>query len=147
MGYLPKLRRRRGGCAVLDGGEQAHSLLRELADLYYEDSEGVGDMLTTIAELDKAAERERHLDGLGDSEHARDNLVNQLLDEIGGAELHFDPHVTHHALMQARKVAHEARTLAIALEARAEELTRLAVIARGERAVESGHPVTRPALP
>lgn len=136
MGYLPKFRRHRGGCAVLDASEQAHTLLRDLADLYYEDPEGVGDMLITIRDLDNAAEAERHLDGLGHAEHDRDDLVQQLLNEIGGAEFHFDHRIAHYSVMQARRVAHEAAVLAQDLRERAEELTRLAAIARGER--ESG---------
>ncbi|WP_274558016.1 hypothetical protein [Streptomyces spiramyceticus] len=138
MSQLPKLRRRRGGRVILDGSEQVYPILRALADLYYEDPEGIGDVLVAIADLDKAAECERDLDGLGSSEHARDDLVNQLLDELGGAELHFDHRANHYAVMQARRVAHEAQHLATQLTSRAAEVTRLAAIARGERERENG---------
>ncbi|MFI9149455.1 hypothetical protein [Streptomyces sp. NPDC053367] len=100
--YLPVLRREHKGALVLDGSEVARGQIRALADLYREDPERVGEMLAAIADLGDRAEHERDLDGLGRAEHERDDLVEELLDDIGGAHTHLDGRVNHNALMQAR---------------------------------------------
>ncbi|WJV48924.1 hypothetical protein [Streptomyces flavofungini] len=133
MTYLPTIRREHKGALVLDGGAAAHEQIRLLADLYREDPEGVGDALTEIADLENQVERERCLDGLGHAEHRRDEIVQELLDEIGGAELHLDPRESHHALMQARSLAHHAQFIADAARRRADELAALTAIARQVR--------------
>ncbi|MCK7627251.1 hypothetical protein MUU72_29850 [Streptomyces sp. RS10V-4] len=133
MPYLPALRREREGVLVLDGSVAARELIRLLADLYREDPEGVGDVLIQIAELKDQAECERNLDGLGYVEHMRDEIVQEVLDEIGGAETHLDPRVNHHALMQARSLAHQAGQICEAARRRAEELAVLTAAARGVR--------------
>lgn len=133
MPYLPNLRREHKGALVLDGGAAAHEQIRLLADLYREDPEGVGDMLIQIADLKDQAERERDFDGLGRAEHMRDEIVEELLDEIGGAEIHLDPRDNHHALMQARSLAHQAGRIHEAAQRRAEELAVLTAVARGAR--------------
>ncbi|MFH9246712.1 hypothetical protein ACH4LK_14930 [Streptomyces lydicus] len=141
MSYLPTLRRERKGALVLDGSSAAHEQIRTLADLYREDPEGVGDMLIRIADLKDQAERERALDGLGHAEHVRDEIVGELLDELGGAEIHLDPRDTHHALMQARSLAHQAQQIAGAAKCRADELAVLAAVARGAREESRRPPV------
>ncbi|MFD5430315.1 hypothetical protein [Streptomyces sp. NPDC127084] len=141
MSYLPILRRKCGGLLALDGSAAAHRQIRALADLYREDPEGVGDMLIDIADLRDRAECERELDGLGHAEHVRDGIVDELLQEIGGAETRLDGRVNHFALMQARSLAHEARHIAAAAERRADELAALTAIARGVREESRRPPV------
>ncbi|WP_411142301.1 hypothetical protein [Streptomyces sp. x-80] len=133
MSYLPTLRREHKGALVLDSSAAAHEQIRALADLYREDPEGVGDMLIRVADLKDRAERERALDGLGHAEHVRDEIVGELLSEIGGGEIHLDPRDNHHALMQARSLAHQARCIANAAQRRADELAVLTAVARGVR--------------
>ncbi|KAB1989819.1 hypothetical protein [Streptomyces triticiradicis] len=133
MSYLPILRRAHKGALVLDGAAAAHEQIRNLADLYREDPEGVGDMLIQIADLKDQAERERDLDGLGHAEHVRDSIVGELLDEIGGAQIHLDPRDNHHALMQARSLAHQAHRIADVAGQRASELAVLTAVARSAR--------------
>ncbi|MEU2558419.1 hypothetical protein ABZ626_03590 [Streptomyces longispororuber] len=133
MTHLPTLRREHKGALVLDGSAAAREYILALADLYREDPEGVGDMLTGIADLKDQVERERILDGLGRAEHARDDMITELLVEIGGAEFHLDPRENHHALMQARRVAYQAACIAEAFRCRAEELAAQTAVARGER--------------
>ncbi|MBX7551515.1 hypothetical protein K1Y78_26620 [Streptomyces sp. tea 10] len=141
MSYLPTLRREHKGALVLDGSAAAHEQIRVLADLYREDPEGVGDMLIQIADLKDQAERERDLDGLGHAERMRDEIVSELLDELGGAETHLDPRDNHYALMQARSLAHQARRIGDAAEQRAEELAALTAVARGVREERRRPPV------
>ncbi|MCZ4099809.1 hypothetical protein [Streptomyces sp. H39-C1] len=133
MSYLPTLRRAHNGAIALDGSAAAHEQISALADLYREDPEGVGDMLIEIADLKDRAERERDLDGLGHAEHMRDAIVTELIHEIGGAEIHLDPRDNHHALMQARSLAHHARRIGDAAQQRADQLAALTAIARGVR--------------
>ncbi|TQK44389.1 hypothetical protein FBY35_5893 [Streptomyces sp. SLBN-118] len=141
MSYLPTLRHEQKGAIVLDGGDAAHELIRTLADLYREDPEGVGDMLIQVASLKDQAERERDLDGLGRAEHLRDEIVAELLNEIGGAEIHLDPRDNHYALMQARSLAYQARRIAEAAQQRADELAVLTAVARGAREERRKPPV------
>ncbi|MEW2081067.1 hypothetical protein [Streptomyces sp. NPDC005283] len=138
MSYLPTLRREHKGALVLDGSSAAHEQIRTLADLYREDPEGVGDMLIQIADLKDQAERERDLDGLGRAEHVRDEIVDELLDDMGGAKIHLDPRVNHHALMQARRLAFQAGWIAQAAQGRANELAALTAVARGVREEKRG---------
>lgn len=133
MNYLPTLRCEHKGAIVLDGSAAAHEQLRTLADLYREDPEGVGDMLIQIADLGGQVECERALDGLGHAEHVRDEIVGELLDELGGAEIHLDPRDNRHALMQVRSLAHQARHIADAAQRRVDELVVLTAVARGVR--------------
>ncbi|UNO42175.1 hypothetical protein [Streptomyces sp. MST-110588] len=141
MSYLPTLRREHKGAIVLDGSAAAHEQIRALADLYREDPEGVGDMLIQIADLKGQVECERDLDGLGHAEHVRDEIVSELLDEIGGAETRLDPRDNHHALMQARSLAHQARRIGDAAQQRADELAALTAVARGVREERRRPPV------
>ncbi|MGM9465362.1 hypothetical protein [Streptomyces murinus] len=141
MTYLPILRREHKGALVLDGSDAASEHIRALADLYREDPEGVGDMFIRVAELRDQAERERDLDGLGHAEHMRDEIVDELLDEIGGAKVHLDPRDNHHALMQARRLAHQAQQIAGAAQQRADELAALTAVARGVREERRRPPV------
>ncbi|MFD9792077.1 hypothetical protein ACFWXK_14125 [Streptomyces sp. NPDC059070] len=133
MPYLPTLRRTCMGALVIDRTLAAHEQARALADLYREDPEGVGDMLIEIADLSDQAERQRDLCGLGHAEHVRDDLVEELLDELGGARLCLHPHDAHHALMQARSLARQAQQNANISHQYAEELTALTAVARGVR--------------
>ncbi|MEU6475350.1 hypothetical protein ABZ858_00395 [Streptomyces sp. NPDC047017] len=141
MTYLPILRRGHKGALVLDSNAAASEYIRTLADLYREDPEGIGEMLIRIAELRDRAERERDLDGLGHAEHVRDEIVDDLLDEIGGAEIHLDPRDNHHALMQARRLAYQARQIGDAAQQRADELAALTAVARGVREERRRPPV------
>ncbi|MEU4166156.1 hypothetical protein AB0F46_04620 [Streptomyces sp. NPDC026665] len=133
MSYLPILRRAHKGALVLDSAAAAHEQIRNLADLYREDPEGVGGMLVQIADLKDQAELERDLDGLGHAEHVRDSIVGELLDEIGGAQIHLDPRDNHHALMQARSLAYQAHRIADAAQQRVSELAVLTAVARSAR--------------
>ncbi|MFH9227652.1 hypothetical protein [Streptomyces lydicus] len=141
MSYLPTLRREHKGALVLDGSAAAHEQIRTLADLYREDPEGIGDMLIQIADLKDQAERERDLDGLGHAEHIRGEIAAELLNELGGAEIHLDRRDNHHALMQARSLAHQARRIADAAQQRADELAVLTAVARGAREERRTPPV------
>ncbi|WP_329318017.1 hypothetical protein [Streptomyces sp. NBC_01262] len=133
MNYLPILRRGHKGALMLDSTSAAHEQIRSLADLYRQDPEGVGDMLIQIADLKDRVECERELDGLGHAEHVRDEIVGELLDDIGGARVHLDHRANHRALMQARDLAHQAMHIAGAAQRRAEELAVLTAVARQVR--------------
>lgn len=136
MNYLPILRRGRGGALVLDSSSAAREQLHCLADLYRQDPEGVGDMLIKIADLKDLAECERNLGGLGLAGPVRDEIVGELLGDIGGAEVHLDHRENRRALMQTRNLAHQALDIADVAHQRADELevrTALARQARGER--------------
>ncbi|MFE9553129.1 hypothetical protein ACFYOD_06555 [Streptomyces sp. NPDC006703] len=131
MKYLPALRHEHLGAIALDASDSLEECIRALADLYREDPEAVGDMLVEIADLKDRAELERDLDGLGHAEHCRDELVAELLGDIGGAKTYLDPRVSHFALMQARSLAFEAERIAVAANERANELAKLTAIVRG----------------
>ncbi|MCZ1009937.1 hypothetical protein [Streptomyces lydicus] len=73
--------------AELDVSDLVESLVRQLAENYADDPEGIDAELARIAELGVAAENERHLDGAGYAEHERDSLVEQFVDEMGGARM------------------------------------------------------------
>lgn len=73
--------------AELDVSDLVETLVRQLADNYADDPEGIGDELARIAELGAAAVNERYLDGAGYAEHERDSLVEQLVDDMGGARM------------------------------------------------------------
>ncbi|WP_190197197.1 hypothetical protein [Streptomyces djakartensis] len=133
--YLPTLRYERKGGIVLDGSLAAREQLQVLADLYRHDAEGVGGALVEIAHLKERVDRERELGGIGNAAVVRDELVGELIDDIGGAEIHLDHRVNHRALMQARSLAEEARGLYEAALQRVAELETATAIARGGREV------------
>lgn len=88
MGRLPTLRREHPDRLVLDSSQQTIPVLVALARAWREDPEGVGALFADIADRDDQARAEAHLDGLGNAEHARDQIADQLLTEAGGAEFH-----------------------------------------------------------
>lgn len=136
MNYLPILRRCHMGALVLDNGSAAREQIHGLADLYRQDPEGVGDMLVKIADLKDLVDCERHLGGLGRAKLVRDEIVGELLNDVGGAEIHLDHRENHRALMQTRDLAHQALDIAEVALQRADELedsTALARQAREER--------------
>jgi hypothetical protein len=136
MNYLPILRRCHKGALVLDNGSAAREQIHSLADLYRQDFEAVGDMLIQIADLKDLVEAERHLGELGRAKLVRDEIVGELLNDVGGAEIHLDHRENHRALMQARDLAHQALDIAEVALRRADELeisTALARHAREER--------------
>ncbi|WP_406126950.1 hypothetical protein [Streptomyces sp. NBC_00989] len=148
MDYLPILRHCHKGAIVLDSGAAAREQIHSLADLYRQDPEGVGDMLIQIADLKDLVDCERHLGGLGRAKPVRDEIVGELLDEIGGAEIHLDHRDNHRALMQARDLAHQAQDIADVAGRRVDELEALTARARqvreGWRAAPRLVFVTRP---
>ncbi|MGW7248858.1 hypothetical protein [Streptomyces decoyicus] len=73
--------------AELDVSDLVETLVRQLAENYADNPEGVGDELARIAELGDAAVNERHLDGAGYAEHERDSLVERFVEDMGGARL------------------------------------------------------------
>lgn len=131
--YLPTLRYERRGGIVLDGSLAAREQIQVLADLYRHDAEGVGGALVEIADLKEQVDRERELGGIGNAAVMRDELVGELLDDIGSTEIHLDHRVNHRALMQARSLAEEARGLYEAAQQRVAELEAAIAITRGER--------------
>lgn len=133
MNYLPILRRCHKGALVLDSGAAAREQIYGLADLYRQDPEGVGDMLIQIADLKDVVDCERHLGGLGRAKLVRDEIVGELLDDVGGAEIHLDHRENHRALMQTRDLAHQALDIADVAIQRAEELEASTALARGVR--------------
>ncbi|MER6367494.1 hypothetical protein ABT255_03780 [Streptomyces mirabilis] len=136
MNYLPILRRCHMGALVLDNGSAAREQIHGLADLYRQDPEGVGDMLVKIADLKDLVDCERHLGGPGRAKLVRDEIVGELLNDLGGAEIHLDHRENHRALMQTRDLAHQALDIAEVALQRADELedsTALARQAREER--------------
>ncbi|MEW2117707.1 hypothetical protein AB0945_21450 [Streptomyces sp. NPDC005474] len=133
MNYLPILRRCHKGALVLDSGGAAREQIHGLADLYRQDPEGVGDMLIHIADLKDLADCERHLGGLGRTKLVRDEIVGELLNDVGGAEIHLDHRENHRALMQTRDLAHEALDIAEIASRRAAELEVLTALARQAR--------------
>ncbi|MDQ0602019.1 hypothetical protein QF037_006364 [Streptomyces canus] len=122
MTYLPILRRGHKGALVLDSSGAAREQLHCLADLYRQDPEGVGDMLIQIADLKDLVECERNVGGLGRARSVRDEIVGELLNDIGGAEIHLDHRETHQALMQTRDLAHQALDIAEVAHQRVDEL-------------------------
>ncbi|KFF98007.1 hypothetical protein IQ62_27185 [Streptomyces scabiei] len=148
MNYLPILRRCQKGALVLDSGAAAREQIHGLADLYRQDSEGVGDMLIQIADLKDVVDCERHLGGLGRARLVRDEMVGELLDDVGGAEIHLDHRENHRALMQARGLAHQALDIADVAIRRADELEASTALARQVREERRKAPrlvfVTRP---
>ncbi|WSQ08948.1 hypothetical protein OG604_14880 [Streptomyces sp. NBC_01231] len=136
MNYLPILRRGHKGALVLDSSSAAREQIHCLADLYRQDPHAVGDMLIKIADLKDLIECERNLGGLGHAKPVRDEIVGELLNDIGGAEIHLDHRETHQALMQTRDLAHQALDIAEVAHQCADELevrTALARQAREER--------------
>ncbi|MEU2857606.1 hypothetical protein ABZ672_04135 [Streptomyces mirabilis] len=105
MGHLPTLRREHRDRMVLDAAQQVTPVLIALARAWREDSEGIGALFADIADRDDQARAEAHLDGLGDAEHARDQLADQLLAEVGGAQFHLGRTRDRHAVHQARRMA------------------------------------------
>lgn len=83
---LPVRVRRTGLAVELDTSALMRTLLVALADQFAEDPEGVGELLTEIAELSASARSEHTLDGRGHAEHARDERLDKLVEELGGAE-------------------------------------------------------------
>ncbi|MGW4140007.1 hypothetical protein ACWELV_24870 [Streptomyces mirabilis] len=119
MGHLPTLRRGHRDRMVLDAAQQATPVLIALARAWREDSEGIGALFADIADRDDQARAEAHLDGLGDAEHARDQLADQLLAKAGGAQFHLGRTRDRYAAHQARQIAEEARRMADILDAHA----------------------------
>jgi hypothetical protein len=119
MGHLPTLRREHRDRMVLDAAQQVTPVLIALARAWREDSEGIGALFADIADRDDQARAEAHLDGLGDAEHARDRLADQLLAEVGGAQFHLGRTRDRYAVHQARRIAEEARRMADILDAHA----------------------------
>lgn len=133
MDYLPTLRRCHKGAIVLDSGAAAREQIHSLADLYRQDPEGVGDLLIQIADLKDLVDCERHLGGLGYAKPVRDEIVGELLGDIGGAEIHLDHRDNHRALMQARELTNQAQDIAEVAGRRVDELEALTARARQER--------------
>jgi hypothetical protein len=133
MDYLPTLRLCHNGAIVLDSGAAAREQIHSLADLYRQAPEGVGDLLIRIADLKDLVDCERHLGGLGFAKPVRDEIVGELLGDIGGAEIHLDHRGNHRALMQARELAHQAQDIAEVAGRRVDELEALTARARQER--------------
>ncbi|MGW6393296.1 hypothetical protein ACWFR1_22945 [Streptomyces sp. NPDC055103] len=133
MIQLPTLRPEVHGVLVLDDSASARARLCALADLYREDPEGVGDALILIADLGEAAEEARRSSGCGCIGHARDEVVDDLLADMGGARIPLDPRINHHALMQARRLAAAAQSIADTARARADELASLTALERQVR--------------
>ncbi|MFM9493660.1 hypothetical protein ACKI1Q_08480 [Streptomyces galilaeus] len=133
MNYLPILRREHKGALVLDSSSAARERIHSLADLYRQDSEGVGDMLIQIADLKDLVECERNLGGLGRARPVRDEIVGALLNDIGGADIHLDHRENHQALMQTRDLAHQALDIAEVALQRADELEVRTALARQVR--------------
>ncbi|MGW4981228.1 hypothetical protein [Streptomyces mirabilis] len=133
MNYLPILRRCHKGGLVLDNGAPAREQIHSLADLYRQDPAGVGGMLIQIADLKDLVDCERHLGGLGRAKLVRDEIVGELLDDVGRAEIHFDHRENHQALMQTRDLAHQALDIADVASQHADELEASTALARQAR--------------
>lgn len=133
MNYLPILRRCHKGALVLDNGAAAREQIHSLADLYRQDPKGVGDMLVHIADLKDLVDCERHLGGLGRAKLVRGEIVGELLDDVGGAEIHLDHRENHQALMETRDLAHQALDIAEVASQRADELEASTALARQAR--------------
>jgi hypothetical protein len=123
MGYLPTLRREHRDRLVLDAAEQATTVLIGLARAWRADPEAIDALLGELAQLNDCVRDEVHLDGLGHAEHARDQIVEQLLTEAGGTQLHLGPKRDRRAAHQARRIAKEARGMADALDVHANAIT------------------------
>lgn len=134
MGYLPTLRTDHQDRLVLNAAEQAGTVLVGLARAWREDRDGIAAQLADLAELDDAARGEVQLDGLGNAEHARDQIADQLLTEAGGAEFHLRTDRDRLAAHQARRIAEEARDMADTLEGHAHAITIEVEDAERERA-------------
>ncbi|MGW1801676.1 hypothetical protein ACWCQN_38610 [Streptomyces sp. NPDC001984] len=123
MGHLPVLRHEHPNRLVMDSGHLVTPVLIALARAWREDPEGIGALFADIADRDDQARAEAHLDGLGEGEHARDQLADQLLAEAGGAQFHLDRARDRHAAHQARRIAEEARRMADTLDQHANLIT------------------------
>jgi hypothetical protein len=123
MGHLPTLRPEHPKGLVLDSAQQVTPVLIALARAWREDPVGTGALFADIADRDDQARAEAHLDGLGFGEHARDQLADQLLAELGGAKFHLGRTRDRHAVHQARRIAEEARHVADILDAHANWIT------------------------
>ncbi|WP_405526818.1 hypothetical protein OG426_30550 [Streptomyces canus] len=134
MGHLPTLRREHPDRLVLDSAQQVTPVLIALARAWREDPVGIGALFADIADCDDQARAEVHLDGLGDAEHARDQLADQLLTEAGGAQFHLGRTRDRHAAHQARRIAEEARRVADILDQHANLITIEVEEAERERA-------------
>ncbi|MEU6318073.1 hypothetical protein [Streptomyces sp. NPDC047009] len=133
MGHLPVLRSEHPNRLVMDYGQLVAPVLIALARAWREDPEGVGALFADIADRDDQARTEAHLDGLGEGEHARDQLADQLLAEVGGAQFHLRQTCDRHAAHQARRIAEEARRMAGSLDAHAHWITVAVETAEEER--------------
>lgn len=122
MGTLPTLNAEHPGRVVLDASAQAIPVVIGLARAWREDPNGITALLADLAELD-AGRAQAHPDGLGDVEHARDDVARQLLTEAGGADFHLRAERDRLAAHQARRIAEEARRMADALDAHAHRIT------------------------
>ncbi|MFE5969830.1 hypothetical protein [Streptomyces sp. NPDC056463] len=133
MIQLPILRKGVHGDLILDDTASVRARLCALADLYREDPEGVGDVLIRIADLGDQAEGNRCAGGCDCAARVRDGALGDLLVDMGGARTLLDPNVTHRALMQARRLAVAAQSIADAARARVDELASLTALARHVR--------------
>ncbi|MGW1157796.1 hypothetical protein ACWD48_06120 [Streptomyces sp. NPDC002519] len=134
MGHLPVLRHEHQNRLVMDSSHLVTPVLIALARAWRDDPEGVGALFADIADRDDQARAEAHLDGLGEGEHARDQLADQLLTEAGGAQFHLSQVRDRHAAHQARRIAEEARRMADSLDAHAHWITVEVETAEGQRA-------------
>lgn len=104
--------------AELDVSDLVETLVRQLAENFADDPEGVGDELARIAGLGAAAVNERHLDGAGYAEHERDSLVEQLVDDMGGARMRLVGPAALRAAELITAYCGEPRTVAVLNAAR-----------------------------
>ncbi|MGW3657186.1 hypothetical protein ACWD6R_16495 [Streptomyces sp. NPDC005151] len=119
MGHLPTLRRDHPDRIVLDSHQQVTTVLIDLAGAWRRDPDAIGGLLSQLIEHDDLVRDEVEPERLGDIEHARDQIADQLLTEAGGAEFHLSPRRDRHAAHQARRIAEEARRMADVLDAHA----------------------------
>ncbi|MFE2578843.1 hypothetical protein [Streptomyces sp. NPDC059378] len=123
MSYLPILRRRHPDRLVLDSSSQAAPVLIALTRAWREDPVGVGALFADIADRDDQVRSEGHRDDLGDAEYVRDQLVEQLIAKVGGAEFPLSRLCNRNAVRQARRIAAEAQHLADFLDRHADLVT------------------------
>ncbi|WP_406515580.1 hypothetical protein OH809_24950 [Streptomyces sp. NBC_00873] len=119
MSYLPTLRREHPDRMVLDASAQAATVLIGLVNAWFANPEAIDALLVEVARLDECVREGIQLGVLGSAEHARDQLVDRLVTEAGGAEFHLSPKRDRYAAHQARRIAKEARRMAAALDGHA----------------------------
>ena len=123
MTHLPSLTKDPTGRPLeLDAHSQIAPVILALAEAFTDDPATIGGQLELITALGRNAEDERPMDGLGHSEHARDSVMEDLLRDLGGTSLPLPTEATPYTVGCLRSIAFEAKRIAAALEARAEEL-------------------------